>query len=67
MGRNSKPPEQRRKDRITVSCTKDELAVYEWARQVSTTDSENAVWARQVLDAEVARLQKKHSKPPGGK
>ena len=60
MARKPKPPEQIRSKRVTVSCTADELAVYEWARTVSTSLHENAEWARRVLDAEVARLRKKH-------
>jgi hypothetical protein len=62
MARNPLPKNIRKALRVTVSCNEADFAAYEWARKLSEIPT-NAEWARELLNAEVARLRRKHGKP----
>ena len=60
----ARPPlndDERLGKQINVPCTDGEKSDYEWARTVAKEKS-RAEWVRKTLNAEVARLRKKHGK-----
>jgi hypothetical protein len=61
MARPRLSDDERSDKRLGIPCTQGELDAYEWARLAAKKKS-RAQWAKELIDAEVARLKKKSSK-----
>ena len=61
-GRPKKQPEKKKSSRVPFVASAQEKADYEWAKAATGHDYVSE-WVRETLNAEVAKLKKKH----GGK